>query len=67
MQSLHEVMCNAVAYDLTDSKKAAAQLENCYDSKGMQNVLNGSTFKYHLWGSTFHMLPQSYIFLTDFV
>ena len=23
-------------------------------------MFNGRTFKYHLWGGRFHMLPQSY-------
>ena len=41
-------------------KKLAGQLEECYDSKGIQSVLNGMTFKYHFWGGRFHMLSQSY-------
>ena len=41
------------------SQKGAGQFEDCSNSKVMQNLLNGRTFKYHFWGGRFHMLPQS--------
>ena len=62
MQSLLEVMWNKVEYSLKDLRRVAGQVEECSDSKGMQSVLNGSTFKYHFWVGRFHMLPQSYEF-----
>ena len=55
-------MWNKVDYALKDSRKAAGQLEECSDSKGMQNVLNQGTFKCHFWGSRFYMFPHSYKF-----
>ena len=42
------------------------QLEECYDSKGMQSVFNGKNFKYCFGGGRFHMLPQSYEFSHGF-
>ena len=53
-------MWNKVEYDLKDSRKVADQLEESSGSKGMHNVFNGRTFKYHFGGGRFHMLPQSY-------
>ena len=47
MKLLRESMWNKVEYDLEDSRKVTGQLENCSDSKGMQIVLNGRTFKYY--------------------
>ena len=38
----------------------AGQLEECFDSKEMQSVLNGRTYKYIFWRGTFDMLPLSY-------
>ena len=55
-------MWNKVEYALKDSQKLAGQLEECSYSKGMKNVLNGRTFKYHFLEGRFHMLPQSYKF-----
>ena len=55
-------MWNKVDYALKDSQKMAGQLEEFSDSKRIQSVLNGRTFKYHLGGGRFHMLPQSYEF-----
>ena len=60
MQSLIELMWNKVEYYLKDSRKLAGQLEECFDSKGMQIELNGRNFKYNVLGGRFHMLPQSY-------
>ena len=57
IQLLIEGICDKVEYALKDSQKAAGVLEECYDSKVMQSVLNGRTFKYHFWGDSFHMLP----------
>ena len=62
MHSLLEGVCNKVDYDLKDSLKAVGRLEECYDSKGIKIVLNGSTFKYNFWVVRFHMIPQSYNF-----
>ena len=62
LQSFLEVMRNKVEYDLKYSQKSTGQLEECSDSKVMQSVMNGRTFKYHFWGCIFHMLPQSYTF-----
>ena len=42
MQQLIEGIWNKVDYDFKYSRKAAGQLEECCDSKGMQSVLNGS-------------------------
>ena len=47
---------------MKDSQNAAVQLEECSDSKVMQSVLNGRSFKYNFCGGRFHMLPQSYKF-----
>ena len=47
MQSLLEGTWNKVEYNLKDSKKVLGQLEYFSDSKVMQSVLNGRTFKYH--------------------
>ena len=66
MQSLHGRIWNKVEYALKDSQKAAGQLEECSDSKVMQSLLNGRTFKYHFWWGRFHMLPQSYKFYNGF-
>ena len=55
-----EVMWNKVEYALKDSRKIAGQLEECSDSKVIQSVLNGQTFKYNFGGGRFHMLPRSY-------
>ena len=60
MKQLLELTWNRVEYALKDSQKEAGQLEECYDSKGMQSLLNGRTFIYHCWGSRFNMLSQSY-------
>ena len=54
-----EGMENKVKYDLKNSRKMTGQLEECSDLKVMQIVFNGRTFKYHLGGCRFHMLPQS--------
>ena len=54
------VMWNKVEYDLNDSRRVAGQLEYCSDSKGMESVLNGRTFRYNFWGSRFNMLHHSY-------
>ena len=62
MQLLIEGMWNNIEYALKDSQKLSGQLEECSDSNGMQNVLNGRTFKYNFWEGSFHMLPQSYKF-----
>ena len=62
MQSFLKVMWNKLEYALKDSRKVAGKLEECSDSKGIQSVLNGMTFKYHFWGGRFHMLSQSYKF-----
>ena len=62
MQSLLEVMWNKLEHELKYSQKAADQLEEYSDSKGMQSVLNGRTFKYHFWGGRFHMLTNTYKF-----
>ena len=62
MWSLLEGMWDKVEYALKDSQKSAGQLEECFDSKVMQSVLNGRTFKYHFWVGRFHVLPQSYTF-----
>ena len=43
-------MCNKVEYALKDSRKISSQLEKCSDSKLMQSVLSGRTFKYHFGG-----------------
>ena len=59
---LLEVMCNNVEYYLKDSQKAEGQLKEFSDSKRIQSVLNGRTFKYHLGGGRFHMLSHSYEF-----
>ena len=40
----------------------AGQLDEFLNSKYMQSMLNGRTFKYHFWGGRFHILPQSYKF-----
>ena len=53
-------MCNKVEYDLKDSRKFAAQLEDFFYSKGMLIFINGGNFKYYYWGGGFHMLPQPY-------
>ena len=42
--------------------KNIRSIEECYDSKGIQNMLSGRNFRYHFWGGRFHMLPQSYEF-----
>ena len=55
-------MWNKIEYDLRDSQEAAGQSEEFYDSKGIQSMLNGKNFKYHLWGGRFHVLPQYYKF-----
>ena len=47
MQSVPKIMWNKVEYALNDSQKAAGRLEECSDSKVMQSLLNGRTFKYH--------------------
>ena len=60
MQLLIYGMWNKVEYALKDSQKAAGQLEECFDSKEMQSVLNGRTSKYIFWRGTFDMLPLSY-------
>ena len=57
-----KTMWNKAEYVLKDSQKAAGQLEECYDPKGMQSLLNGRNFKYHFLGRWFHILPQSYKF-----
>ena len=67
MQLLLAGMWNKIQYALKDSKKQAGQLEECSDSKITQSVLNGRNFKYHFWEGRFHMLPQSYTFITAFV
>ena len=61
MQSVHEGMWNKVEYSLMDSQKMTCQLEDYSNSKGMQSVLNGTTFKYNFGGGRFHMLRQSSI------
>ena len=43
MQSVLEGMWNKVEYYLKDSRKLAGQLEECFDSKGVQSGLNGRT------------------------
>ena len=43
IQLLLEGMWDKVDYALKDSKKSAGQLEECSDSKGMQNLFNGRT------------------------
>ena len=43
-QSLLGGIWNNAYYALKDSQKLAGQLEECSDSKGIQSVLNGSTF-----------------------
>ena len=53
-------MGNKVEYALKDSQKSAVQLEECYDSKGIQSVFNGRTFKCHFGGGGFHIIPHSY-------
>ena len=40
----------------------SGQLEECYNSKVMESVLNGRTFKYHFGGGRLYMIPQSYEF-----
>ena len=50
IQFVLEGMGNMVEYALKDSRKAASQLEECSDSKGMQSVLNGRNFKYYFLG-----------------
>ena len=62
IQYFLEGMQNTADYDFKDQPKAAVQLEECSDSKGMQIVLNGRTFKYNFWRGRFHMLPQYYTF-----
>ena len=57
-----EGMGNKLKYALEDSQKMARQAEDFSDSKLMQTVLNGRTFKYHSGGGRFHMIPQSYEF-----
>ena len=57
-----EGMRNKVKYALEDSQKMAGQIKEFSDSKLMQSVLNGHTFKYYYEGGRFHMLPQSYAF-----
>ena len=47
MQSFPERMWNKVEYDLKDSQKLPGQLEEFSDSKVIQGVLNGKTFKYN--------------------
>ena len=44
MQFFLEVMWNKVEYVVKDPQKPAGQLEECSNSKGIQSVLNGSTF-----------------------
>ena len=61
MQSFLEVMWNKVEYALKDSLKAAGQLEQCSDSKGMQSLLNGKTFKYDLGNQRDQVTPFRYI------
>ena len=55
MQLVLEVMWNKVEYTLKYSRKMACQLEDYPNSKVMQSVLNGRTFKYHFWEGRFHM------------
>ena len=62
IQSVLELMWNKLEYALNNSQKMAGQLEECYDSKGMQSVLIGRSFKYYFGGDRFHMLPNSYEF-----
>ena len=62
MQLVLEVMGDKVDYALKDSLKMAGQLEDFSDSKVIQILLNGRTFKYTFGGGRFHMLPQSYNF-----
>ena len=45
IQKLFEGMWNKIKYALKDSQKLAGQLEECYDSKGIQSVLIGRAFK----------------------
>ena len=47
MQSVLEGMWNMVYYVLRGSWKIAGKLEEWCDSKVIQSVLNGRTFKYH--------------------
>ena len=58
-------MWNQVEYALNDSRKTEGQLEELSDSKVMQSMFNGRTFKYlFFWGGMdrFHMLHWSYKF-----
>ena len=60
-------MCNKVEYALKESRKMAGQLEECSNSKGMQSVFNGSTFKYHFGEVVFICFLSPISFLADFV
>ena len=53
-------MWNKLEYALKDSPKLAGLLEECSDSKVMQNMLNGRTFKCDFCRGGFNMFPQSY-------
>ena len=67
MQSVLEGMWNKVDFSLRDSRKMTGQLEECYDSKVMQSVLNGRTFKYHFGEGGFVCFLSPINFLTYFV
>ena len=67
MQSELGGMWNKVEYALKDSLKVAGQLEECYDSKGMQSLLSGRTFKYNFGEVGFICLLSPINFLTAFV
>ena len=66
MQLLLEEMWNKVQYALKYSKKSAGQLEECSDSKVIQSVFNGRNLNTIFWVGRFHILPQSYNFITAF-
>ena len=57
MQPLLEGMWNKVEYAMKDSLKSAGKLEECSDSKLMQSMLNGGTFRYNFGRGRFRMLP----------
>ena len=48
-------MWNKVEYDWKDSQNVAGHLEECYDSKEMQSVLNWMTFECYFGGVKFHI------------
>ena len=67
MQLLLEGEWNKVEYGLMNSEKVTGQLEEFYDSKGIQTVFNGRTFEYHFVEICFICFPSTINFLTAFV